>query len=139
MSALATVAVLLQTILGQGALQEITVSGRAVVFVAPADAERDSLVRADGLEMARLLDDFDYYAGRASTFLRQRRIRVESTTSPSVVVRLGDGRQRRLERRLLDDVFCVVLTDSLQEPRLITGVLSDEELIAEFKDFFRLK
>lgn len=139
MNACAALLLACQVITGGGVPQECAVAGRAVVFVAPPAPERDSLVRADGLEMARLLDDFDYYSARAGTYLRAQRIPVVSTTSPRVVVRLGDGRQRRLERREMDDVFCVILTDSLQEPRLITGVLSDEELISEFKNFFRLK
>ena len=125
MNTLAAVSLLCQLLPGRGVQQELAVAGRAVVFVGPAAAERDSLVRADGLEMARMLDDFDYYTARAATFVRQNRIRVESTTSPLVVVRLWDGRERRLERKFLDDVFCVILTDSLQEPRLLTGVLTD--------------
>jgi hypothetical protein len=117
----------------------LQVTGLKVVFFGPTQAERDSIIRADGLEAAQVLDDYDYVAGKSASFLKGRGIVVDFTTSLAVLVKMGDQSIRIFERKKMADYVGVILTDGLQEPRLLLGVASDEELIDEFKEFFRLK
>jgi hypothetical protein len=102
-------------------------------------AERDSIIRVEGVEIAQLLDDFDYYAGRASSFLRQNRIRAEFTSDPLIPVRTREARIRLFERAKLEDIFGAILTDGVQEPSVLPGVPTDEEILAEIRSFYRLK
>jgi hypothetical protein len=113
--------------------------GPRVVFYSPTMAERDSIIRLEGIDIAQLLDDFDYYAGRGSSFLRQHRIRAEFTSDTLIPVRGREARIRLLERAKLEDIFGAILTDGIQEPRVLPGVVSDEEFIAEVRSFYRLK
>ena len=114
-------------------------AGPRVVFYSPTMAERDSIIRLEGTDIAQLLDDFDYYAGRASSFLRQQRIRAEFTSDPLIPMRAREARVRIVERGKLEDIFGALLTDGVQEPRVLPGVVSDEEFIAEVRSFYRLK
>jgi len=114
-------------------------AGPRVIFYSPATAERDSIVRLEGTGIAQLLDDFDYYSGRASSFLRQNRIRAEFTSELLIPVRGREGRIGGVTRAQLEDIFGAILTDGVQEPRVLPGVLTDEELIVEVRSYYRLK
>ena len=117
----------------------LQVTGPGVVFFGPTKAERDSIIRTEGLEAAQVFDDYDYVAGKSASYLKGLGIVVEFTTSPAVLVKIGDQGIRVYERKKMADYVGVILTDGLQEPRLLLGVATDEELVAEFKDFFQLK
>jgi hypothetical protein len=117
----------------------VYVTGAKVVFFGPTAAERDSIIRIEGLGTAQLLDDFDYYAGKVSAFLRGRGIMVQHTTAALIVVGLEDNKTRRIDRRTTPDALGAIITDGRQEPRLMPAECTDEELIAECKEFFRLK
>jgi len=114
-------------------------AGPRVIFYSPAPAGRDSIIRLEGTDIAQLLDDFDYYTGRASSFLRQNRIRAEFTSDPLIPVRAREARLRIVEREKLEDIVGAILTDGVQEPRVLPGVLTDEELIVEVRSYYRLK
>ncbi len=113
------------------------VTGPAVVFYSPTAAERDSIIRADGLDQAELFDDFDYSAGKAAAFLKGRNIPLKLTSVPIIVVQYGQKKSRTLERAKAPDIIGIILTDGAQEPRLIPGLVTDEELITEVEVFFR--
>lgn len=117
----------------------LVVRGPQVIFFGPGPAERDSIVRAEGMEMAQLFDDFDYYAGRTGAFLRARGIGAIVTSSLQIVVKLDDARIRALDRRALPDLLGAILTDGRQDPRIIPGIATDTELLDECRSFFRLK
>jgi hypothetical protein len=114
-------------------------AGPRVVFYSPTTAERDSIIRLEGTDIAQLLDDFDYYAGRASSFLRKNRIRAEFTSDPLISMRARESRIRFVERGTLEDIVGAILTDGIQEPRVLSGVVSEEEFTAEVRSFYRLK
>jgi len=114
-------------------------AGPRVIFFSPTTAERDSIIRLEGTDIAQLLDDFDYYAGRAGSFLRQNRIRAEFTSDALIPVRAREARIRLVERGKLEDIFGAILTDGVQEPRVLSGVVNDEEFVAEVRGFYRLK
>jgi hypothetical protein len=114
-------------------------AGPRVIFYSPTMAERDSIIRIEGPDIAQLLDDFDYYTGRASSYLRQNIIRAEFTSDPLISVRGREARIRILERVKLEDFFGAILTDGLQEPRVLPGVVAEDEFVAEVRNFYRLK
>ena len=113
--------------------------GPRVVFYSPTMAERDSIIRLEGTDIAQLLDVFDYFAGRASSYLRLNRIRAEFTSDPLIPVRAREARIRIVERGKLEDIFGAILTDGIQEPRVLSGVVNEEEFTAEVRSFYRLK
>jgi hypothetical protein len=117
----------------------LQVVGPEVVFFGPTQAERDSIIKVDGLEMAQLFDDFDYYSGKAASFLQGRGIRVAKTSAVVIYVKVGERTVRTFERKSLGDVVGEILSDGIQEPKLIQGLLTDEELIDEFVNFYRQK
>jgi len=110
-----------------------------VIFYSPTMAERDSIIRLEGPDIAQLLDDFDYYAGRGGSFLRHNGIRAEFTSDPLIPVRAREARIRLVERGKLEDIFGALLTDGVQEPRVLSGVVNEEEFVAEVRSFYRLK
>jgi hypothetical protein len=118
---------------------ELQVEGPRVVFFAPTQTERDSIMQIEGLEAGKVFDDFDYYAGKAISFLRKRNLAVEFTTTQTILIHLKSGTVRKFERRSIPDYVGVILTDGMQEPGLIAGAQSDEDLVLEFKSFFHLK
>jgi hypothetical protein len=117
----------------------LQISDRSVVFFGPTQAERDSIIRAEGLDVAQVFDDFDYYAGKSASYLKGRGISVEFTTSQVVLVKIGDRTVRIYERKKMADVVGLILTDGVQEPQLLFGVATDAELVPQFNDFFRWK
>jgi hypothetical protein len=118
---------------------QYVVTGMKVVFFGPTQAEQDSIVRTEGLETAKLFDDFDYYAGKVSAFLKLRGITVEHTTSPLILVALENRKIRQIDRRTSPNALGMILTDGVQEPRIVPPEFTDEELIAECREFFRLR
>lgn len=114
-------------------------AGPRVIFYSPTMTERDSIIRVEGTDIAQLLDDFDYYAGRASSFLRQNRIRAEFTSDPLIPVRTRDARIRLVERVKLEDIVGTVMSDGIQEPRVLPGVLAEDEFVAEVRRFYPLQ
>ena len=114
-------------------------AGPRVIFYSPTMAERDSIIRIEGPDIAQLLDDFDYYTGRAGSYLRQNMIRAEFTSDPLISRRGREARIRILERVKLEDFFGAILTDGVQEPRVLPGVVNEDEFVAEVRTFYRLK
>ena len=118
---------------------EIQVNGPRVVFFEPSTAEQDSIVRAEGLEIGELFDEFGSNAGRASVFLNGHKIPVQFTSSAVILLKVGKEVVRRIERKSIPEMVGTILINSGVEPRLIQGLATDEELIGEFSDFFQLK
>jgi len=131
--------ILLQTTQMQTGQSELQVTGTKVLFFGPTQAERDSVIRTEGIEAGAAFDDFDYYTAKATAYLKGRRIPAEFTTRTSILVRIGEHGIRKIDRKKIPDFIGVILTDGVQEPRLIQGIATDEELIGEINDFFRLK
>jgi hypothetical protein len=117
----------------------LVVTGPRVVFFGPEQTERDSIIHVEGIDAGQVFDDFDYYSGKVGSYLKRRGVGVIITTSPVIVVQFGDKLVRAIERKKLQDFVGIILTDGVQEPRLYLGVSSDEELVSECAQFFKLK
>ena len=118
---------------------EIQVTGPRVIFIEPSSSEQDSIVRVSGAETGEVFDDFAYNAGMASVFLNTRKIPVQFTSSPIVLLKVGKTVVRQFDRRNIPELVGVLLINRNVQPRLIQGVATEEELIGEFVDFFHLK
>jgi hypothetical protein len=117
----------------------LVVTGARVIFFGPTQTERDSIIHVEGIDAGQVFDDFDYYSGKVGSYLKRRGVGVIITTSPVIVVQFGDKLVRAIERKKLQDFVGIILTDGVQEPRLYLGVSSDEELVSECAQFFKLK
>jgi hypothetical protein len=131
--------VLLQIATQPTGQSELLVTGPKVVFFGPTRAERDSIIRIEGSEIGATFDDFDYYSAKANTYVKGHGVPAEFSTHTVIMVRIGDHGIRKIDRKAIPDYLGVILTDGVQEPRLIQGIATDEELIEEIKDFFHLK
>ncbi len=128
-----------QVIVQRSGPSELLVTGPKVVFFGPTRAERDSIIRTEGIVAGATFDDFDYYTGKANAYLKGRRIPAEFSTHSVIILKIGDRGIRKIERKTIPDYIGVILTDGVQEPRLIQGIATDEELIGEINDFFQFK
>jgi hypothetical protein len=115
------------------------ISGARIIFFSPTHVERDSIARAEGLEIDDLLDDFALSSGRAAVYAAKLGIAVEYTDSPVILVRLDKGRVRPFDRKNFSGLVGMILTDGVREPQLLPGGESDRELIAAINEFFRVK
>ena len=135
--------ILLPFILPVSAFAQMTagplmVSGPRVVFFGPSHAERDSVARDEGLEIDDLLDDFNYYAGKAVVFLNRAGIPSEFTDCRTVVVKAGTSAPRTFDRKSIQDPVGMILTDGVHEPRIVPGAGTDRDLILQIKEYFHL-
>lgn len=118
---------------------QLRITGPAVVFFGPSQADRDSIARGEGLEIDDILDDFNYTTGKVAVYLSSQRIPVHFTTDPRVLITLQGSRSRTFERRTIPDIVGMILTDGTAEPRVLPGIQTDRELIAEIDTFFHLQ
>ncbi len=118
---------------------EIQVTGPRVVFFEPSHAEQDSIVRVSGAESGEMFDEFDYHAGKACVYLNSRKIPVQFSSSPVILLKAGSTVVRRIDRRTIPEMVGAILINRDVEPRLIQGVATEDELIGEFADFFQTK
>ena len=122
----------------QTADDPLRISGLRVLFFGPSRAERDSLARGEGLEIDDVMDDFNYYAGKAAVFLSRAGIPAEFTESRVVIVKTGTAKFRTFDRRSIQEPVGMILTDGVHEPRLVPGRGTDRDLILEISEYFHL-
>ena len=123
---------------GQTADAPLRVHGTCVVFFGPSRAERDSIARGEGLEIDDVVDDFNYYAGKAAVFLSRAGIPAEFTESRIVIVMTGALTSRTFDRRSIEDPVGMILTDGVHEPRVVPGAGTDRDLIVQISEYFHL-
>ena len=116
----------------------LRVNGLRAVFFAPSRAERDSIARGEGLEIDDVMDDFNFYAGKAVVFLNHAGIPAEFTDSRIVIVKIGTAGFRTFDRRSMPDPVGMILTDGVHEPRVIPGQGTDRDLILQIREYFHL-
>jgi hypothetical protein len=117
----------------------LQVSGARVVFFGPTRPERDSIAAMDGLEVDDVLDDFNYYTGKVAVYLSGQKIPFEFTTSTIILVRVDKSKFRTFDRKEVPELVGMILTDGIQEPRLVRGAGTERDLIAEIVEFFHLR
>lgn len=101
-----------------------------VVFWLPAS---DTLGSADG---ADLLDDFRYYTAAAAPWFQDQGIPVVTTNADTIVVEAEGAPRRIIMVSGLDYPFGYVLVDPGYPEEIMTGVLTDDELVDEADGYF---
>ena len=101
-----------------------------VVFWLPAS---DTLASADGADM---LDDFRYYTSAAAPWFDDQGIPVVTTNADSIVVEAEGAPRRIIMLSGLDYPFGYVLVEPGYPEEILTGVLTDDELVDEADGYF---
>ena len=101
-----------------------------VVFWLPAS---DTLGSADG---ADLLDNFRYYTAAAAPWFQDQGIPVVTTNADTIVVEAQGAPRRVIMVSGLDYPFGYVLVDPGYPEEILTGVLTDDELVDEADGYF---
>ena len=96
-------------------------------------ATTDTLADGSGLD---LLDDFRAYTALVGDALKEAGIVLGATTADSVVVELEAGPRRVIMLAGLDYPFGYVLVEPGYAETILTGVSTDEELMAEVDWYF---
>ena len=101
-----------------------------VVFWLPAS---DTLGSADGADM---LDDFRYYTAAAAPWFKDQGIPVVTTNADTIVVEAEGAPRRIIMVSGLDYPFGYVLVDPGYPEEILTGVLTNDELVDEADGYF---
>ena len=119
-------------------VQPVEIAGVRIVLFGPSRAERDSIARGEGFEIDDVLDEFALASGRAAVYAATLKIPVICTESPRILVRLDGGRVRPFDRKSFSGLVGMILTDGVQEPRLVPGGGSGRELIGAINEYFHI-
>lgn len=117
----------------------LVITGAKVVFFTPTQAERDSIVQQEGLEIDDIIDDYNLSSGKAAVYLGTLKVPVEYSSSRWIIFRLGKKSVRQFDRKVVPDVVGMILSDGVQVPRLIGGPREPQQLISEINEFFHIK
>jgi hypothetical protein len=101
-----------------------------VVFWLPASDTLDSGAGAD------LLDDFRYYTSAARPWFDDQGIPVVTTNADTIVVEAESAPRRLIMLSGLDYPFGYVLVDPGYAEEILTGVMTDDDLIDEADYYF---
>jgi len=101
-----------------------------VVFWLPASDTLDSGAGAD------LLDDFRYYTSAARPWFDDQGIPVVTTNADTIVVETESAPRRLIMLSGLDYPFGYVLVDPGYAEEILTGVMTDDDLIDEADNYF---
>jgi hypothetical protein len=101
-----------------------------VVFWLPAS---DTLGSAEGGD---LLDDFRYYTAAAAPWFQDQGIPVVTTNADTIVVEAEGAPRRVIMVSGLDYPFGYVLVEPGYPEEILTGVLTDDELVDEADGYF---
>ena len=112
--------------------------GPGVVFFGPTKAEGDSIARAEGMDIADMLDEFDLASGKTAVYLGSKKIPYQFTTKRSILVKVSSGKVWRFDRKAIPDLVGMILSDGVQEPRSVSGSGEANALIHQVNDFFRI-
>jgi hypothetical protein len=90
----------------------------------------------DRTESPEVLDDFRHYTAEASDWFDDEGIPLRATNSDSVIVELTGSTRRVITLSGLDYPFGYVLIDPGYPERILTGVITDDDLLDQAAEFF---
>ena len=144
MAAKVTLAILLLYIVispsNVAAADDVTeVKGKAVVFYGPAQQEYDAHPEVEREEWTEVLSDFEYYRDLIIPFLEKNGIAPVSTVASKINIQLEGNKRHTYVRKDFDHVVGYIMTDGKSEPKVVTGVGTDSDLLMDFKEYFKIK
>ena len=124
----------------QGASAEDTlfVSGKAVVFFGPSQAEYLAMTHEQKDAIDEELYDFYHNRGKVGQFLEANAIQEFSTARSKIQIQLDDNQSITYVRKDFDHVVGLILTDGRQVPRILLGAAAVTDLTAEIEEYFGL-
>jgi hypothetical protein len=128
-------------LLGQngGADKEmLTVSGKAVVFFGPSQAEYLSMTDPEKDAIDEALYDFYHYRGKVLTFLKLNDIQEFSTAKRKIQIQTRGTADIIYYRKNFDHFVGLIMTDGERAPEVFLGPATDADLIMMFEDYFGL-
>jgi hypothetical protein len=125
---------------GQTEPQEdaLRVSGKAVVFFGPSQAEYLSMSDKEKRKIDQLLYDFYHHRGRVLPFLELYAIEGPSSAHSQIRIELDDNKSITYHRKDLGQVVGLIMTDGHQEPKLVLGAPTDSQIIDMCYKYFGL-
>ena len=117
----------------------LNVSGKAIVFFAPAWAEYVAMSEAEKDKIDQMLYDFHHYRGNVAHFLELYNIQAYSTAQPKIQIQLDDSKKIVYFRSGFQQVVGMIMTDGHHEPKISLGAATDSEIIDMCYEFFDLK
>jgi hypothetical protein len=116
----------------------LRVSGKAVVFFGPSQAEYVSMSDKEKAKINQLLYDFYHHRGKVLPFLELNAIEGPSTARSKILIELDDNKSIIYHRKNLGQIVGLIMTDGHQEPKLFLGAPTDSQIIDMCYEYFDL-
>ena len=116
----------------------LRVSGKAVVFFGPSQAEYLTMSDKDKNEIDELLYDFHHNRQKVLPFLELNAIEGPSTARSKILIELDDNKSAIYHRKDLGQIVGLIMTDGHQQPKLFLGAPTDSQIIDMCYEYFDL-
>jgi len=114
------------------------VSGRAVVFFGPSQAEYLAMTHGDKDAIDHDLYYFYHFRNKVLPFLKSNKIEEFSTVRPDIQVQFAGNERIHYVRSDFERAVGLIMTDGLHEPTVFLGFATESELISMFEAYFDL-
>ena len=116
----------------------VHVSGKAVVFFGPSQAEYLSMSDQKKNEINKLLYDFYHYRGEVLSFLELNEINEINTARSKIFIELDGKKTIIYDRKDFGKVVGLIMTDGHREPKIFLGAATDSQIIDMCYKYFDL-
>jgi hypothetical protein len=125
---------------GQGEVNKDTlhVSGKAVVFFGPSQAEYVAMTDQEKDKIDEALYDFYHYRNKVLSYLESNNIQEFSTVRHKIEIQIAGIESIIYVREAFEHVVGLIMTDGEQEPKVFLGAATDLDLISMFEEYFYL-
>jgi hypothetical protein len=116
----------------------VHVSGRAVVFFAPSQAEYLSMSEQEAKKINELLYDFHHHRLKVLPFLELNEINEINTARSKILIELDGKKKIIYNRKDFGQIVGLILTDGYHKPKIYLGVATDSQIIDMCYEYFEL-
>lgn len=116
----------------------VHVSGKAVVFFGPSQAEYMSMSDQEKNEINQLLYDFYHHRGNVLSFLESYEINEINTARSKILIELDGKKTIIYDRKDFGQVVGLIMTDGYHNPKIVLGVATDSQIIDMCYEYFNL-
>ena len=117
----------------------VHVSGKAVVFFGPSQAEYLSMSDQEKNEINRLLYDFYHYREQVLSFLELNEINEINTARSKILIELDGNKRLIYNRKDFGKVVGLIMTDGFHTPKIFLGAATDSQIIDMCYQYFKLE
>jgi hypothetical protein len=116
----------------------VHVSGKAVVFFGPSQAEYLSMSDQEKNKVKQLLYDFYHYRGKVLSFLELYGINEINTARSKILVEFDGKKTIIYDRKDFGQIVGLIMTDGYHEPKIFLGAATDSQIIDMCYEYFKL-